>query len=164
MSAAFKCACARPYRRSCRHYGKALEIQLEAVGEKHPNVGTTYSNQGAVYFSLGQCAQPSQLTKSLQIFRRERPCARVKGTESSAFKDDRSAPEWTAKYLEESRSQLSSASEDLSVLFVHPVSMLTVTASDNGVEPDTVADCEQPLPGEPESVRPEETEVSLVAV
>ena len=48
--------------RSCRHYGKALEIQLKAVGEKHPNVGTTYSNQGAVYFSLGQCAQPSQAT------------------------------------------------------------------------------------------------------
>ena len=41
---------------ACRHYGKALETQREALGEKHPNVGTTCSNMGAVYFALRQYA------------------------------------------------------------------------------------------------------------
>ena len=50
--------------KALEHYGKALDIKLQALGRDHPSVGNTLNNMGTVYIEQGQHA------KALEYFQR----------------------------------------------------------------------------------------------
>jgi len=41
------------YEKVVSFYRKALDIRLEILGEKHPDVAISYNNLGAIYYQTG---------------------------------------------------------------------------------------------------------------